>query len=90
MEMERKKRKGKRVLYTKQRQWHIDPEVRFIDACVALGLVRKTVEPNKSARGREVVEVDRDTARREEDKDNYPTRARDQTQTLDGHVLHFS
>ncbi len=63
--MEKEKGEGKKVLYTKQRQWHIDPEVRFIDACVALGLVRGTVEPSERARGREVVEVDKDTARRE-------------------------
>lgn len=34
--MEKEKEEEKKVLYTKQRQWHIDPEVRFIDACVAL------------------------------------------------------
>jgi hypothetical protein len=41
----------------KQKQWHIDPEVRFIDACVALGLgKRETVEPSERAIGKEVVE----------------------------------
>lgn len=61
------KEEGKKFLYTKQRQWHIDPEVRFIDACVALGLVRETVEPSERARGKEVVEVNKDTARKEEE-----------------------
>lgn len=50
MEKGKKKRKKKiKVLYTKQKQWHIDPKVRFIDACVALGLGE--IERNSRAQG---------------------------------------
>lgn len=48
---QREKRKQSKVLYTKEKQWHIDPEVRLLDACVALELWKeKRKEPIEEAR----------------------------------------
>jgi hypothetical protein len=103
-ERKEKREKKNKVLYTKQKQWHIDPEVRFIDACVALGLgvkKRETGEPGERDIGKEVV-VEVDKRHGEKGKENKETmktvphiqrkhehELTDSTR-LNGHVLHLS
>lgn len=81
----------RKVLYTKEKQWHIDPEVRFIDACVALGLWRERVEPidrarevkKKGGRGRKRHgEKGRRTAKK--DKKTFPSSVELEFQTQKG------